>query len=98
MSSVIQGSYRLCRPSERQPRSDTFPESYRDATRLPYVEVLADEQQGTAIGFLIRAVAQGLLEVCPSRPGSLATATMSFAGTALRPCRPSLLNPPPLAN
>ena len=29
MSSVIQGSYRLCRPPERQPRSDTFPESHR---------------------------------------------------------------------
>ena len=28
-----------------------------DATRLAYVEVLADEQQGTAIGFLSRAVA-----------------------------------------
>jgi hypothetical protein len=28
-----------------------------DATRLVYVEVLADEQQGTAIGFLSRAVA-----------------------------------------
>jgi transposase InsO family protein len=28
-----------------------------DATRLAYVEVLADEQQATAIGFLSRAVA-----------------------------------------
>jgi transposase InsO family protein len=28
-----------------------------DATRLAYVEVLADEQQATAIGFLCRAVA-----------------------------------------
>lgn len=28
-----------------------------DATRLAYVEVLEDEQQGTAIGFLSRAVA-----------------------------------------
>jgi hypothetical protein len=27
-----------------------------DATRLAYVEVLADEQQATAIGFLTRAV------------------------------------------
>jgi len=28
-----------------------------DATRLAYVEVLADEQQATAIGFLSRALA-----------------------------------------
>ena len=28
-----------------------------DATRVAYVEVLADEQQATAIGFLSRAVA-----------------------------------------
>ncbi len=27
-----------------------------DATRLAYVEVLADEQQATAIGFVSRAV------------------------------------------
>ena len=40
---------------------------------------------------------QGLLEVCPSRPGSLAAATVSCAGTALQPCRSFLTNLPPLA-
>ena len=42
-------------------------------------------------------VSQGLLEVCPSKPGPFAAATVSCAGTALQPCRPSLLNPPLLA-
>jgi len=40
---------------------------------------------------------QGLLEVCPSKPGSLAAATVSCAGIALHPCRHSLPNLPPLA-
>ena len=40
---------------------------------------------------------QGLLEVCPSRPGSLAAATVFCAGTALQLCRSFLTNLPPLA-
>jgi hypothetical protein len=43
------------------------------------------------------APTQGLLEVCPSKPGSLAAATVSCAGTALHPCRHSLPSLPPLA-
>ena len=54
-------------------------------------------------GFLLnhdslqRGDAQGLLEVCPSKPGLLAAATVLCAGTALHPCRPSLPSLPPLA-
>ena len=67
----------------------------RDPERYEVVEFAAD---GRVLSIEEKpAQPQGLLEVCPSKPGSLAAATVLCAGTALHPCRPSLPSLPPLA-
>ena len=46
--------------------------------------------------FHVHYTPQGLLEVCPIKPGPLAAATVPCVGTAVQPCRSSLPNLPPL--
>jgi len=72
-----------------------------DATRLPYVEVLADEQKPTVIGFLSRAVAwlngQGIEcrrvmsyigQVCVSNAFAKACRTLRLRHIRARPYTP----------